>query len=393
MNSSAVVFDVVIVGAGIVGATLASLLGRSGKRVALIEVREVQPFDPDKAYDLRVSAINRASQEAFEALCVWSGIVAKRAHAYESMHVWDEGGKGEVNFSAAEVGAANLGHIIENSVIQSSLMEHASLEKTVDVFCPARVVSISEGSGNKVITLESGEQLQASLVVGADGPFSAVRELAGISVEREDYGQKGLVATIKSEHGHKDTAWQRFLPGGPLALLPLDKGYSSIVWSLPADQAGRYLKLSNDDFCRRLADASEYRLGNIIEVGKRSAFPLIGSQAQSYVCLGVALIGDAAHTIHPLAGQGVNLGIKDAVVLAEILLSINVREWGSYKQLRRYERARKGENLLAMKVMEGFKDLFSHDVELVKLTRNAGLNLFNSMPVAKRQIMRNAMGL
>jgi 2-octaprenylphenol hydroxylase len=254
-------------------------------------------------------------------------------------------------------------------------------------------VSIAADSVNKVVTLESGEQLQTMLIVGADGPSSVVRELSGISVEREDYGQKALVATIKSEHGHKDTAWQRFLPGGPLALLPLDNDYSSIVWSLPADQAGRYLKLSNDDFCRRLAEASEYRLGSILETSKRAAFPLLGSQAQSYVRPGIALIGDAAHTIHPLAGQGVNLGIKDAVVLAEILLSLNIRDWGSYKQLRRYERARKGENLLAMKVMEGFKDLFSHDVELIKMTRNTGLNLFNSMPLAKRQIMRNAMGL
>ena len=390
---SIAMFDVVIVGAGIVGATLASLLGKSGKRVALIEAHEAKRFDSDKEFDLRVSAINRASQEAFEVAGVWSTIVSKRAFPYESMHVWDEGGKGEVDFSALEIGAANLGHIIENNVIQSSLMEHVVLEKTVDLFCPARVVSIAADSVNKVVTLESGEQLQTMLIVGADGPSSVVRELSGISVEREDYGQKALVATIKSEHGHKDTAWQRFLPGGPLALLPLDNDYSSIVWSLPADQAGRYLKLSNDDFCRRLAEASEYRLGSILETSKRAAFPLLGSQAQSYVRPGIALIGDAAHTIHPLAGQGVNLGIKDAVVLAEILLSLNIRDWGSYKQLRRYERARKGENLLAMKVMEGFKDLFSHDVELIKMTRNTGLNLFNSMPLAKRQIMRNAMGL
>lgn len=387
------VFDAVIVGAGIVGATFAAILGKSGKRVALIEARATPSFDANNGFDLRVSAINRASQQSFESAEVWPEILSKRAHAYESMHVWDEGGSGEVNFSASEIGVANLGHIIENSAIQSSLMEQLLNEQTVDVFCPARVVALSDEAGSKVVTLESGEQLQTQLVIGADGPSSVVRELVGIDVVREDYGQKGLVATVKSEHGHKDTAWQRFLLGGPLAMLPLDDGFSSIVWSLPADRASRMLKLSDHEFCRQLAEASEYRLGGMTEIGKRAAFPLVGSQATSYVCPGVALIGDAAHTIHPLAGQGVNLGIKDAVVLADILLPLGVRDWGSYKQLRRYERARKGENLIAMKIMEGFKHLFGHDVEFVKLARNTGLNLFNSMPQAKQQIMRNAMGL
>lgn len=387
------VFDAVIVGAGIVGATLAALLGNAGKRVALIEARPPVKFDPDASLDLRVSAINRASQQTFEAAGVWPSVLAKRAHPYESMHVWDEGGSGEVNFSAAEVGATDLGHIVENSVIQSSLFEYLEASRTISLFSGSKVISIDDSKTIKVVTIEGGEQLKAHLVVGADGPSSQVRQLVGISVEREDYGQKGLVAVVKSEHGHKDTAWQRFLSGGPLALLPLGKGYSSIVWSMPADQANRLLKLPDREFCRLLAEASEYRLGAITEVGKRAAFPLIGSQASSYIGSGVALVGDAAHTIHPLAGQGVNLGIKDAIVLAEILLSLNNRDWGSHKQLRRYERARKGENLLAMKVMEGFKNLFGHDVALVKLARNTGLSLFNSMPLVKQQIMRRAMGL
>ena len=387
------VFDAVVVGAGIVGATLAALLGKAGKRVALVEARPPIRFDAESHFDLRVSAINRASQQTFEDAEVWPSIIAKRAHAYESMNVWDEGGAGEVRFSAAEVGALELGHIIENSVIQSSLFECLEACSTVSLFCPSRVVSIDDSERSKIVTIEGGEQLHSQLVVGADGPSSIVREMVGISVEREDYAQKGLVAVVKTEHGHQDTAWQRFLPGGPLALLPLDNGYSSIVWSLPADQSSRLLKITNVEFCRALAEASEHRLGAVTEVGKRAAFPLMGSQATSYIDAGVALVGDAAHTIHPLAGQGVNLGIKDAVVLADILLPLSSRDWGSHKQLRRYERARKGENLLAMKVMEGFKHLFSHDAALVKMTRNTGLNLFNSMPLVKQQIMRSAMGL
>ena len=387
------IYDAVIVGAGIVGATLAALLCKEGKRVALIEARMPTKFDAEAPFDLRVSAINRSSQQTFESAGVWPDILSKRARAYDTMHVWDEGGTGEIRFTAQDIGAIDLGHIIENTVIQSSLFEHLDASKAASLFCPAKVISIDDKEGAKVITLESGEQLQAHLVVGADGPLSTVREMAGISVNREDYGQKGLVAVVKTEQGHQDTAWQRFLSGGPLALLPLDDGYSSIVWSLPSDQASRLLKLPEGEFCRLLAEASEHRLGTIKEVGKRAAFPLIGSQASSYIGRGVALVGDAAHTIHPLAGQGVNLGIKDAVVLADILLSLNSRDWGSHKQLRRYERARKGENLIAMKVMEGFKLLFGHDAQVVKLTRNTGLNLFNSMPLAKQQIMRNAMGL
>ena len=393
MTDKMLAFDAVIVGAGIVGATLALLLGKTGKRIALVEARPPAKFDPSEGFDLRVSAINRASQETFERAGVWTNIWSKRAYAYEAMQVWDEHGTGEVCFDASEIGAPNLGHIIENRVIQSSLFECLEANSSVSLFCPSRVVSIEDLESTKVVTLDTSESLKASLVVGADGPSSVVRELAGISVDREDYGQKGLVAVVKTEHGHQDTAWQRFLSGGPLALLPLDEGYSSIVWSLPSDQVARYLKLSDNEFCRVLAEASEYRLGAVLEVGKRAAFPLVGSQASAYVSSGLALVGDAAHTIHPLAGQGVNLGIKDAVVLSEILWALSSRDWGSYKQLRRYERARKGENLLAMKVMEGFRHLFGHDAEFVKLARNTGLKLFNSTPLAKQQIMRNAMGL
>ena len=393
MTDKALTFDAVVVGAGIVGATLAALLGQSGKRIALIEARPTAKFDSKEGFDLRVSAINRASEETFESVGGWAKIWSKRAHAYECMQVWDESGTGEVRFDASEIGAPNLGHIIENRAIQSSLFECLKGNRAVSVFCPSQVISIVNNERTKTVALDTGECLRTNLVVGADGPSSAVRELMGISVNREDYGQKGLVAVVKTEQSHQDTAWQRFLTGGPLAFLPLEEGYSSIVWSLPSDRAARYLKLSDAEFCRILAEASDYRLGAVLKVGKRAAFPLIGSQASAYISSGAALVGDAAHTIHPLAGQGVNLGIKDAVVLSEILLASSCQDWGSYKQLRRYERARKGENLLAMKLMEGFKHLFGHDAELVKLARNTGLNLFNSMPLAKRQIMRNAMGL
>ena len=387
------IYDAVIVGAGIVGATLAAILANASKRVAVVEARQPLQFAAAAEFDLRVSAINRFSQQTFAAADVWCQMFEKRVQPYDVMHVWDEGGSGEVRFTAEEIGAPELGHIIENRVIQSSLWELLESHQSVDIFCPCSVKALALNSKTNVVELDNGQRLTARLVVGADGLASMVRELSGINIQREDYGQKGIVATIKTEYDHQDTAWQRFLSGGPLALLPLNHGYSSIVWSLPGDQADRYLNQSDTDFCRLLSEASDYKLGGVTELSQRAAFPLMGSQASAYIADGVALIGDAAHTIHPLAGQGVNLGIKDAVVLSELLLPEHSRDWSSHKLLRRYERARKGENLLAMKVMEGFKHLFCHDAEVVKLTRNTGLKLFNSMPLAKQRIMRSAMGL
>jgi len=387
-------FDAIVIGAGIVGATLAASLAQQGHHIAIVEPYPSQAFDPNSAFELRVSAISRASQRALAQVGAWDKVLAKRAHAYDVMQVWDATGQGEIRFAAAELGEADLGHIVENQVTQLSLMEVLQAEPNAQLFCPASMTHLTlMPEGLRQVQLDTGVCLQAPLVVGADGANSMVRDLAGVSVERCDYGQKGLVAVVKTEHGHQDTAWQRFLPTGPLAFLPLDQGYSSIVWSLPSDQADRYLKQSEEVFQQSLASALDYRLGAIMEVGPRAAFPLLGSQASSHIAKGVALVGDAAHTIHPLAGQGVNLGIKDAVVLAELLSRCPPKLWGSHKRLRQYERARKGDNLMTMKVMEGFKLLFGHDAEVVKLARNTGLNVFNAMPVVKQQIMRNAMGL
>lgn len=387
-------FDAIIVGAGIVGGTLAGLLANAGHKIAIVEPRVPQSFDPESAFELRVSAISRASQRALVEVAAWDGILAKRAHAYEAMQVWDAGGSGVIRFDASDVGEADIGHIIENNVIQSSLLETLQANESISVFTPSKVVALKFSEmGQRSVKLDSGEQLNAHLVVGADGPNSAIRDLAGLSVSREDYGQKGLVAVVKTEHHHQDTAWQRFLPGGPLAFLPLDEGYSSIVWTLPSDRADRHLKQADEEFKRALAEACDYHLGAITELGPRAAFPLVGSQASAYIAEGVALVGDSAHTIHPLAGQGVNLGIKDAVALAEILSPLSSREWASHKRLRQYERSRKGDDVLTMKVMEGFKTLFGHDANIVKLARNTGLNIFNSIPLVKQQIMRNAMGL
>lgn len=388
-------FDVLINGAGMVGATLACLLAQSGRNVGVIEASKVSKFDIDAAYDLRVSAISRASQKAFEEITAWDAMLAMRASPYEVMNVWDgcydHKEDGNVRFDAAEIGEPDLGHIIENSVVQTAVANRMTDFDNVTVIQPDRLKSFEISNECVSAQLESGIAITADLIVGADGGNSQVRTLAGIDVTIDDYGQRGLVATVKTQEHHQYTAWQRFQETGPLAFLPLADGSCSIVWTLPSDLADYYLSLNKADFKLALAEAFDHKLGKITKVSDRAAFPLRGSQAKPYVLDRVALIGDAAHTIHPLAGQGVNLGIKDAVELAQQLL--NVADCGSLKTLRRYERARRGDNVLTMRAMEGFRLLFGHSASPVKTARNAGMNLFNRVPKLKNQVIKKAMGL
>ncbi|MGK0273349.1 MAG: 2-octaprenylphenol hydroxylase [Cocleimonas sp.] len=392
-------YDVIINGGGMVGATLACLLAKAGKKVAVIEAAKTKPFDPDGSFDLRVSAISRASQKAFQKINAWDAMLAMRALPYEVMDVWDgsynEKGDGNVRFDAAELGEPDLGHIIENTVIQNALAETMASFDNISVYQPNKlegfdVLDVVLNKGVEV-TLEDGQSLSADLIVGADGANSKVRSLAGIEVTIDDYSQRGLVATVKTEHHHQYTAWQRFQEMGPLAFLPLADGSCSIVWTLPSDRADYYLSLNKTDFKSALAEAFDYKLGKITKVSDRAAFPLRGSQASPYVLDRVALIGDAAHTIHPLAGQGVNLGIKDALELAQQLEDTN--DCGSLKTLRRYERARRGDNVITMRAMEGFRLLFGHSASPVKTVRNFGMNVFNQTPMLKNKVIKRAMGL
>jgi len=386
-------YDVIINGGGMVGATLACLLAKAGKTVAVIEANITKKIIKTTPYELRVSAISRASQQALIDAGAWEAIVKQRVSPYENMIVWDATGDGEVNFEAAQLGESELGHIIENRAIQFAVTEALKQHETASLYCPNRLHHFEVQDDQVVLELDDGQTLSAQLLVGADGANSKVRELAGIDIDRDDYGQSGLVAVVKPEKHHQYTAWQRFQPSGPLAFLPLSDGSCSIVWTLPSDRADYYLSRNDDDFKIALADALDHKLGNIEEVSQRAAFPLRGSQAKELVKSRIALVGDAAHTIHPLAGQGVNLGLKDAVELAQVLNSANLnRDMGSYKLLRRYERARRGDNMITMRVMEGFRLLFGHSASPVKTIRNAGMKLFNQSPMLKNEIIRKAMG-
>jgi len=388
-------YDIIVVGGGMVGSALACALGDSTLRIALIEGREPLMQWPEDSVDLRVSAISRASKTFFETLGVWDAITAMRATAYTEMHVWDASGTGSIHFDSAEIGEANLGHIIENRVINKALFQRAQDFATIDIHCPHRPAKLHLDNNSAQLQLDDGRLLHSELLIGADGGQSWVRQQAGIGVTRSDYQQTAVVANITTEQPHQHTAWQRFLPSGPLAFLPSNEdNLSSIVWSTTPEEAQRLCELDADSFNAELETAFAQRLGKILHSGPRASFPIKGQHARQYVKPRLALLGDAAHTIHPLAGQGVNLGFADARCLAEVILAAHdsQRPIGSFKTLRRYERSRRGDNLLMLEAMGAFKKLFSNNTPGLRELRNAGLNLTDRATPIKHLFMTKALG-
>lgn len=387
-------YEIIIAGGGMVGAALACLLGQAGKQVAVLETTTPAAFSPDDPFDNRVSAISRASQRLLEQAGAWNSVLNMRAAPYENMQVWDATGSGLIRFEAAELGEPDLGHIVENRVLQLALLATLKTYPSVEILCPARLESFELNQQQIQVKLADGRQLTAQLLVGADGAQSVVRSLAELPYEVLDYAQKGVVCTAYTSLPHLNTAWQRFLPTGPLAFLPLPEPQAcSIVWTLPADQADTTLWWDEERFQRELGQALDFRLGEIMSLGERAAFPLRGLHAQPYVRERIALLGDAAHTIHPLAGQGVNLGFKDAQALAELILANERADAGSLKLLRRYERARRGDNFLTQKAMEAFSLVFSNTLAPWQILRNRGLTTANQLPLLKYQLAKRAMGL
>jgi len=387
-------FDVVIAGGGLVGLSLAAALGKADFQVAVMEARQADFDWPEGSIDLRVFAITRASQALFIDTGVWP-VVQAQAAPFREMRVWDAGGNGDIHFDSAELGEPCLGHILESRVIEKALLDVVADLPSVTLFCPARVKAFEEQDDSQQVELKDGRWLGAKLLVGADGKDSMVRGYAGIHARASDYGQQALVAVVSTQYPHADTAWQRFLPTGPLAFLPLIDGRCSIVWSADSYEARRLMELDDESFCVALGEAFDHRLGTVLDCGERLLFPLRRQYAERYVAPRLALVGDASHVVHPLAGQGVNLGLKDVSELTDTLLRARAKERdiGSLPVLRRYERARKGDNLATMLVMDGFKHLFGSRVVPLRWARNLGLNLVDAAPPLKNQIMRAAMGL
>ncbi|MDE3739195.1 MULTISPECIES: 2-octaprenyl-3-methyl-6-methoxy-1,4-benzoquinol hydroxylase [Pseudomonas] len=391
--------DLIIVGAGMVGSALALALKDSGLDILLIDGSplSVKPFDASSAFEPRVSALSAASQRILLRLGAWPGVMARRSSPYSEMHVWDGSGTGQIHFSAASVHAEVLGHIVENRVVQDALMEPLH-DSGIGLMPGARLERLRRSGDDWLLTLVDGRELRAPLVVAADGANSAVRRLAGCATREWDYLHHAIVTSVRCAEPHQRTAWQRFTDDGPLAFLPLEREgehWCSIVWSVTPAEAERLMALDDAGFCRELGRAFEWRLGEVLGADPRLCIPLRQRHAKRYVEEGLVLIGDAAHTIHPLAGQGVNLGFLDAAVLAEVLLHANGRgeRLADERVLGRYERRRMPHNLAMMAAMEGFERLFQADPLPLRWLRNSGLKWVDGMPEAKALFVRQALGL
>jgi 2-octaprenylphenol hydroxylase len=402
---SALDYDLVIVGAGIAGTAMAASLSGQGLRIALVEASPLsaepeEEFRGVESFDHRVSALTPASQRLLENIQVWPSILAHRACPYRHMQVWEAEGTGAIDFHAAELDVPLLGHIVENRVVTSSLLDRVKSAADIRLYNPAKVEALSgQESGAHIVELADGTQISCSLLVGADGALSQLRKLADFRTREWDYGHHALVCTVETEHPHAATAYQRFLSSGPLAFLPLPgvegRHFCSIVWSVESEKAAGLMELGDDEFERELALAFEHRLGDLLAVSPRSGFPLRQRHAIDYVQPGIALVGDAAHTIHPLAGQGINLGLQDVAVLAEeVTLGLQRgASPGALDVLQRYQRRRKGENLLMMAAMDGFKRLFGPQPLPLRWLRNTGMNVVGRTLPLKQRLMRHALGI
>lgn len=388
-------FDLLIIGGGMVGASLACALGDSPLRIGVVESHPARREWPADEYDIRVSAITRATEKVFQMVGGWEGMVARRVTSYETMRVWDAGGSGAIEFAAADLGEPNLGHIIENRVILAALLERMAQFRNIELLCPAQVAGLERTATAATLTLADGRQLTARLIVGADGANSWVRQQAGITTTGWPYEQTAVVATIKTAKHHHGVAWQRFMPEGPLALLPMPEGLSSLVWSTTPERAATLLALDESPFLAELQQAFGERLGAMEATGPRGAFPLLLRHANRYCDERLVLVGNAAHAIHPLAGQGLNLGVSDIAALAEVLLTAHreKREIGERAVLRRYERWRKADNVTVMAAMDGLQRLFCNDIAPLKALRGMALTLADRSGPAKGLMMRRALGL
>ena len=379
-------YKITIVGAGITGLTLAALLARSrhagALQITVIDAGDRPVFSIDEDVSLRVSAIANGSAELLDSVGAWSSISAARTSPYQAMRVWDENDNPEsgaaLKFDAAEFAIPQLGFITENVLIQHALLEVLD-DTSVDLQFNSRLKALPE----------------ADLVVGADGARSIVRELAGIKTNQWPYEQTAVVTHLETEIGHDGRALQRFLKDGPLGMLPLRDGRISVVWSATPAVAKQALAATDKELGQMLTTASDAVLGNMRVAGPKGAFPLCAQHAENYVLPGVALVGDAAHAIHPLAGQGANLGLQDTAELADVIntaLDSGLHP-GDRPVLRRYERARKGANLTMLHFMTGLNRLFTTDSALLVEIRSAGMRAFNRSGPIRERAVKVALGV
>lgn len=394
--------EIVVVGAGITGLAFTALLLQSRYRdrlnVSVVDAGRRPEFDVTRDVGLRVSAIAAGSAEIFHAIGAWERIREQRACPYRDMRVWDSGGRADgpdtLCFEAAEFAVPELGFIVENDLLRHALLEKLVLQNQ-SIHFERPIDSLTPIQNRFCVEFADGGSVTADLVVGADGAGSFVRNSVDICVDAWRYPQSAFVTHLRPEKNHRHTAWQRFLRSGPVALLPLADGRVSVVWSTTPDQAERAIAASDDALSEMLGEASDFVLGRLMPEGPRGSFPLKAQHASRYVSQGLALIGDAAHTIHPLAGQGANLGLADASKLASVIDEAigNDEHPGDMPVLRRYERSRKGANITMLYFIDSLNRLFSSDSASMAKLRGSGMQLFNRSGPIRQHAVNVALGL
>ena len=386
-------FDVIIVGGGMVGAATACCLGGSNLRVAVVEAHPPEAFSSEQPHDLRVSALSIASKNILQTVGAWQGVISRRCCPFQRMRVWETAG--DTTFNSEDIRHQELGYIVENRVTQLALLERLADFSNIELLMPQKIANIEYHGEYSKLLLGDGRELEAKLLVAADGGQSRVRQAVGLGVNSWDYGQQALVIYIETGYPQQNITWQRFVPTGPQAFLPLTGHYGSIVWYHSADEVRRLQALPPEALKAELIAAFPDCLGEVKQVLGVVSFPLKRQHAQHYVKQGVALVGDAAHMINPLAGQGVNIGLLDAATLAEVLVQAATegKNIADLSVLQRYEQQRRNENLKMMTVMDVFYRAFSNDILPIKVLRNFGLGFAQRIPPLRTKVMKAAMGL
>lgn len=385
-------YDIVIIGGGLVGASLAAALGHSGLSLALIEGRPLQVPAEASAddWDSRIYAISPGCRSFLEQSGAWEFLDAGRVAPVEEMRVFGDDGS-ELEFSAYQMGAPELACILESRALQGALWQVLRQQDNLELLCPAKCAALEISAEAAVLTLEDGRKVRAKLVVGADGRDSWVRNQVGISAAPVDYQQHGVVANFTTELPHRGIAHQWFRPDGILALLPLPGNRVSMVWSVSPEKSAELLALTHEELCARVFEASHRTLGELSVITPAAAFPLRLLVLPQISAPRVALIGDAAHNMHPLAGQGVNTGFRDARQLAQTLLERGgFSDCGDAQLLRRYERKRKEDIYSMQATTYGLKHLFNNNDPVLKVLRNTGLNATNRLVPLKKMLMQHA---
>ncbi|MEL3927589.1 FAD-dependent oxidoreductase [Aeromonas enteropelogenes] len=382
--------DIAIVGAGMVGAATACLLAAQGLSVRVIETRLPESYDPAQPLDLRVSAISQASVALLEQAGAWQYLQQMRLCPYRRLETWELDGFA-TRFNAADLGLPQLGYIIENRLVQLALLRRMEDFPNIQTHTPAAVLSLRQSTDDVMLQLDDETTLSARWVLACDGAESHTRKLAGIGVSRFEYRQHCMLINIDTEFAQEDITWQQFTPSGPRAFLPLPGQHGSLVWYDSPARIRALAAMSNEALAAEVRRHFPARLGGFTVMAKGS-FPLVRRHANDYHAGRVVLLGDAAHTINPLAGQGVNLGFKDVACWADLLHSAGA-EWHKPELATRYERRRRPDNLLMQSGMDLFYGAFSNDIGPLKLARNLALNVADKAGPLKEMALRYALGL